>query len=220
MVRVMLAAILAIALTPAVMPRIGTPPTEVAPLFAVLVGELAVGMAMGFAGRLVFSGFEMAAHLLASQMGFSLAGTIDPSTQAQTTALGIAAQMIGLLILLGMNGHHWFLAAAVKSYSTTAPGDFAVSAEMIEVLVRLSANILVVGVTLAAPAVIVLLAVEFALEIFGRTATQFQVFILGFPIKIAVGLWVLGSCIYFLPGAMRSVLVGVYDALVKILGVM
>ena len=91
---------------------------------------------------------------------------------------------------------------------------------MIEVLVRHSANILVVGVTLAAPAVIVLLAVEFALEIFGRTAPQFQVFILGFPIKIAVGLWVLGSCIYFLPGAMRSVLVGVYDALVKILGVM
>lgn len=219
-VRVVLAAMLAIALTPAVLPRIGTPPTEVMPLVTVLFGELAIGMAMGFAGRIVFNALEVAAYLLASQMGFSLAGTIDPSTQAQTTAFGIAAQMIGLLVLLGMNGHHWFLAAAVKSFSTTAPGEFAVSAEVIDVLLRLSANALVVGITLAAPAIIVLLAVEFALEIFGRTAPQFQVFILGFPIKIAVGFWVVGSCVYFLPGAMRSVLGGIYDGLGKILGVM
>jgi len=211
---------MAFALTPAVMPRIPTPPSEIGPLLLVLAGEVLIGFALGFTGRIVFSGLELAAHLIASQMGFSLAGTIDPSTQAQTTAFGIIAQMLALMILLAADGHHWFLAAAVKSYSLTAPGDVAITGALIDLLLRLSANALVVGVTLAAPAIVVLLAVEFALEFFGRTAPQFQVFILGFPIKIGIGLWLIGASMYFLPNALRGVSGGLLDSLGKVLGVL
>jgi flagellar biosynthetic protein FliR len=176
-------------------------------------------MVLGFVGRVVFSAFELAAHLIASQMGFSLAGTIDPSTQAQTTAFGTIAQMLGLMALLATDGHHWFLAATVKSFSTTAPGTFSFTPQLLDIFLRLSADALVVGVTLAAPARIVLLAVEFALEFFGRTAPQFQVFVLGFPIKIGVGLWIIGASLYFMPGALRDVLSGIHHGLVKVLGV-
>lgn len=216
-IRVVLAFILAIALTPAVMPRIPLPPSDIGALVPVLLAEVVIGMLIGFVGKLVFAGFELAAHLLASQMGFSLAGTIDPSTQAHTTAFGTIAQMFGLMILLAADGHHWFLAATVRSFTTTAPGTFAFSPELLDILIRLSADALVVGVTLAAPAIIVLLAVEFALEIFGRTAPQFQVFILGFPLKIGIGLWLVGASLYFLPPAIREVLGGIHDGLLKVL---
>ena len=215
----MLAGVMALALTPVLMPRIVTPPSDVSSLTVILAGELVIGMIFGFVGRLVFSGFELAAHLLASQMGFSLAGTIDPSTQAQTTAFGTIAQMLGLMVLLSVGGHHWFLAATVKSFSTTAPGSFSFSPELLDILLKLSGNALVVGVTLAAPAIIVLLAVEFALEFFGRTAPQFQVFILGFPLKIGIGLGLVGTSVYFMPTAMRDVLGGIYHGLVQVLGV-
>ena len=215
----MLAGVMALALTPVLMPRIVTPPSDVSSLTVILAGELVIGMIFGFVGRLVFSGFELAAHLLASQMGFSLAGTIDPSTQAQTTAFGTIAQMLGLMVLLSVDGHHWFLAATVKSFSTTAPGSFSFSPELLDILLKLSGNALVVGVTLAAPAIIVLLAVEFALEFFGRTAPQFQVFILGFPLKIGIGLGLVGTSVYFMPTAMRDVLGGIYHGLVQVLGV-
>lgn len=216
-IRIILAFALAIVMSPIVISHIETPPSEVGDLAIVLGGELVIGMIFGFAGKLVFSGFELAAHLLASQMGFALAGTIDPSTRAQTTAFGTMAQMLGLMILLAANGHHWFLAATVKSFSSTAPGSFTFSPEILDVIFRLSANALVIAVTLAAPAIIVLLAVEFALEIFGRAAPQFQVFILGFPIKIAVGLWLVGASLYFLPSAFRDILSGIYHALVQVL---
>lgn len=219
-IRVVLAGVLAIALTPVIMSRIETPPDEFGLLLPVLAGELLIGMILGFVGKLVFSGFELAAHLLASQMGFSLAGTIDPSTQAHTTAFGTIAQMIGLMILLAADGHHWFLAATVKSFSTTPPGSFALTHQLIELLLRFSADALVVGVTLAAPAIIVLLAVEFALEIFGRTAPQFQVFILGFPLKIATGLWLVGASLYFLPSSFRQILGGIYRGLTEVLSLM
>jgi len=219
-IRIVLAVVLALALTPIVMSRIETPSSEISEMTLILAGEIVIGMIFGFVGRIVFSSFELAAHFIASQMGFSLAGTIDPSTQAQTTAFGTIAQMLGLMILLAADGHHWFLAATVKSFSTTAPGSFSFTPEVLEILLRFSANALLVGITLAAPAIIVLLAVEFALEFFGRTAPQFQVFILGFPVKIAVGLWLIGASMYFLPSAIRNVLSNIYSGLIQVLGAM
>ena len=219
-IRVIIAFVLALALTPMVSSKIETPPSELSIFALILFGEIAIGMVLGFIGRIVFSGFEFAAHFLGSQMGFSLAGTIDPSTQAQTTAFGTIAQMLGLMVLLGADGHHWFLAATVKSFSNVSPGEFSFSPELLDLFLRMSADALVVGVTLAAPAIIVLLAVEFALEFFGRTAPQFQVFILGFPLKIAVGLWLIGATVYFLPAAFRDNLSHIYRGLGKALNLM
>ena len=215
--RVILAFVLALVVTPAVISKIETPPSDIAPLTLVLFGEVVIGFALGFVGRLVFGAFEIAAHFVGSQMGFTLAGTIDPATKAQTAAFGTIAQMLGLMVLLAADGHHWFLAATLKSFSTTAPGNFEMSAQLVEILVRMSADALAVGVALAAPAIIVLLVVELALETFGRVAPQFQMFILGYPIKIAVGLWLIGASVFFMPSAMRTVLSGIYDNLLKVL---
>lgn len=217
-IRISLALVIALALTPVLSTRVTVPDTGMGDLFVVILGELVIGLLFGLVGRIIFSGIEMAAFLVSSQMGFSLAGTIDPSTQAQTTAFGIIGQMLGLMVLLGADGHHWFLATAVKSFSTTPPGELFLSAAVPELLVRLSSSAILVGITLAAPAIIVLLAVEFALELFGRTAPQFQIFILGFPIKIAIGLITIGATLYLLPSSLREVVGGISDGLLKALG--
>ena len=219
-VRIILALALALLMTPIVESRIPTPPGETMALAAVLVGEIVIGMLMGFVGKLVFGAFELAAFFLASQMGFSLAGTIDPSTQAHTTAFGTIAQMMALMVLLAADGHYWFLGAAVKSFSSVAPGEFIFNGQILDILIKLSANSLVAGVTLAAPAIIILLMVEFTLEFFGKTAPQFQMFILGFPIKIGVGLWLIGGSLYFIPTSMRDILSHIYKGLTQILGAM
>lgn len=218
-IRVILAFVLTFALSPIVSEKIGDLPSEFSTFSLIIFGELMIGMVLGFVGRIVFTGFELASHFLASQIGFSLAGTIDPSTQAQTTAFGTIAQMLALMVLLGANGHHWFLIATVKSFSTTAPGSFKFSPELLDLFLRMSADALVVGITLAAPAIIVLLLVELALEFFGRTAPQFQVFILGFPLKIGIGLWLIGASLYFLPTAFRDNLSQIYQGLSKVLNI-
>ncbi len=219
-IRVILAVVLSLILTPVAAPQIETPPSEIYQLLPILLSEIVIGMVLGFVGRIVFSSFELAAHLVASQMGFSLAGVIDPSTKAQTTAFGTIAQMLGLMVLLAIDGHHWFLAATVRSFIHTPPGSFSMSPQLLDIILRMSGDALVVGVTLAAPAIIVLLSVEFALEFFGRMAPQFQVFVLGFPLKIGVGLWLIGASLFFLPTAFRDVLGSIYHGLSKVLGVM
>lgn len=204
-IRATLALAMTIVITPMVAPHLATPPTELISFALVIAGELAIGCALGLVGQLVFSGLEMAAHVLTSLMGFSLASMIDPTTNAQTTAFGTMAQMLGVVVLLGADGHHWLLSATVRSFEVIGPGGFASTAALAQLLLRLSADALSVGVALAAPAIIVLLIVELALGIAGRVTPQLQVLLLGFPIKIAVGFWLIGASLYFLPGAFRDV---------------
>jgi flagellar biosynthesis protein FliR len=219
-IRVVIALVLALAITPAVLPKLPTPPSSLIGLTVVLVGELLIGFVLGFVGRLVFSAFEMAASIISFQMGLSLAGTIDPATQAHTTALGTIAQMLGLMFLLAADGHHWLLIATMRSFAGTAPGSFQISATLVDLIIRISADALAVGVALAAPAIVLLFAVEFILALVGRAAPQIQVMVLGFPIKIAVGLWLIGASLYFMPGAMRTTLNTMRSGLIRALGAM
>jgi flagellar biosynthesis protein FliR len=204
--RALLALALALVITPTVAPRLATPPTNLIELALVIAGELLIGCALGFVGKLVFSALEVAAQILGFQVGLSLAGVIDPATRAQTAALGTVAQMLGLMVLVAADGHHWLLAATAQSYTAVAPGGFAATAQMAEVMLRLSANALAVGVALAAPAIIVLLAVEALLGVMGRAAPRLELMVMSFPVKIAVGLWLVGGALYFIPGAIRSAL--------------
>src|ERR1700759_2705063 len=70
-VRVVLALLMALIVTPAVSSRLETPPTDMINLALIIIGELVIGCALGFVGQLVFSGLEMAAHILSTQMGFT-----------------------------------------------------------------------------------------------------------------------------------------------------
>ena len=205
-VRVTLALALALVLAPAVAPRLVTPPSDFVGLTTVIVGELVIGCIFGFVGRLIFSALELAAQVLGFQLGLSLASIIDPATRAQTTAIGTVAQMLGLMVMLAADGHHWLLTATVRSFETVGPDSFTFSPELARLLLRLSADALAVGVALAAPAIVVLLAVEFILAIAGRAAPQLQVMLLGFPVKFIVGIWLVGAALYFTPGAVRGAL--------------
>lgn len=219
-IRALLALIIAIVIAPVVGARLPTPPTEIFSLMLVLGGELMIGFILGFAGRLVFSALEMAASLLGFQMGLSLASTIDPSTQAQTAALGILAQMFGLMIMLAANGHHWMLEVTVQSYQFVTPGGFHMTGALGETILRLSADALATGVALASPAIIVLLSIDTLLAVAARVSPRLEILILGFPLKIATGMWLLGASIYFMPGAIRTAFTSLRLAITRAIGAM
>lgn len=219
-VRVLLALMLALVVTPAIAPRLQTPPSNLSALMVVIIGELVIGCALGFIGRVVFSALEMAAHVFSFQLGLSLAATIDPGTRASSTALITMAQLFGLMILLSTNGHHWMLIGTVRSFQSVAPGDWSISPSLAELFIRFSADAIAVGVALAAPAIVVLFAVEFVLAVAGRAAPQLPVLMLSFPLKIAVGLWLLGASLFFVPGGVRTALSQIRTGMDRVLAAM
>jgi flagellar biosynthetic protein FliR len=215
-IRAALALGLALVLTFLLLPRLPELPTDMLAFGALIVSELAFGALFGIVGRLAFAAYDVAAQIVVTQIGFSLASTIDPTSRAQTTSFGVMAQFLGTLFLLGLNGHHWFVIAIVRGFDAVPPGGFVMTEGLAEALIRLTAAAVSAGVGLAAPAIVMLLAVEAALALCGKVAPRFEFLVMGFPIKIAVGLWLMGATLYFWPVGFKRALVPLADLLAKL----
>jgi flagellar biosynthetic protein FliR len=168
-----------------------------------LAGELIVGMAIGFAAQVLFAGLECAGQIIGFQMGLSLVNTVDPETSNRSTTLSAYQSQLGLMLFLGINGHHWFIQAIAESFRVLPPYSMGISQQFISKLTDLAAQIFVIGFQIAAPVTAVLILTDIALGFIGRSAPQIHILVIGFPLKILAGISALGLVLYFFPAAMR-----------------
>lgn len=187
-VRVALAAFIAIA-AQATLPA--PPPVALDSLPQVLplvAQQMIIGLALGFSVRLVFAAVEFAGELIGLQMGLNFAGFFDPATANQATASGrFLGTMTAWLFIVG-GGHLLVIAALVQSF-TTFPADGQPLAFLQAVQpYRWGAEIFSLGLWIALPLIAMLLTVNLVLGVISRVASQINVFSVGFPITLGVGL--------------------------------
>lgn len=156
------------------------------------VHEAVIGGMIGFAFSILFWAIRMAGDLIGLQMGFSIVNVIDPNSTGQVSLIGEFKYVIAMLILLLTNGHHLMITALIDSYRVIPVGGGVFGFGVYDGLLRLSATAFVTAVKIGAPAMITLLLTDVALGILARTVPQMNIFIVGFPLKIGVGLFVLG----------------------------
>ena len=167
------------------MPIVGF--NEVAALGAV-AQQVVIGLAIGFSVRVVFAAVELAGEVVGFQMGLNFAAFFDPSMNAQTSALGrFLGQMAGLLFVV-LNGHIMVLMAVTRSFDA-----FPVGGSVFEnldqlKLFQLGTDLFASGLWIALPMVGMLMFVNLALGIVSRVAPQMNIFAVGFPVTLAVGL--------------------------------
>lgn len=158
-----------------------------AAVFAV-VQQLLVGLALGFAARIVFAAIEFAGEIVGLQMGLNFAGFFDPASGGQTTAtsrfLGVAVSWLFVV----MNGHLLLVAAVVQSFHA-----FPVGGEPFAFLRAAQpqvwgAEVFRLGLAIALPIVAMLMFVNLVLGVVSRVAQQMNIFSIGFPITLGVGL--------------------------------
>ncbi len=158
------------------------------PLALRMAGEVLIGVIIGFAGRLIFAGIQLAGQLIGFQMGFAIVNVVDPVTSAQVSIIAQLQYLIAVLIFLTINGHHIFLHAISDSYRVLPPLGFHFSGELMETILELSKNLFVIAIKTGAPVIVALLFTSVGLGLIARTVPQINIFIVGFPLKIAVGL--------------------------------
>ena len=157
-------------------------------VLAVVIQQIVVGVAIGFAVRVVFSAVELAGEVVGFQMGLNFAAFFDPTIGAQSSAVArFFGQMTSLLFLV-MNGHIMVLLAIVHSFKA-----FPVDRGFMDFLVRvklykLGADLFASALWIALPMVGMLMFVNLALGIVSRVAPQINIFAVGFPITLVVGL--------------------------------
>ena len=153
-----------------------------------LVQQMLVGLTLAFAARIVFAAIEFAGEIVGLQMGLNFAGFFDPMSGGQTTAvskfLGVS---VGWLFIV-INGHLLLIAAIVQSFQAfpAGPEPFAfLRAVQPQVW---GAEVFRLGLWIALPMIAMLLFVNLVLGIISRVAQQMNIFAIGFPITVSVGL--------------------------------
>jgi len=186
-VRVALAFLIAFC-SQASLPEMPVIAMDSAAAFLVVIQQVLIGLSLGFAARIVFSAIEFAGELVGLQMGLNFAGFFDPATGGQTTAVSRFFGIIVSLLFVIVNGHLLMIAALTESYHV-----FPVSTEPFAFLRALQphtwgAEIFRLGLWIAMPMVAMLLFVNLVLGVISRVSQQMNIFAIGFPITLSVGL--------------------------------
>ena len=173
-----------------------------------MAGEVLIGVIIGFTARLLFAAVQLAGQLVGFQMGFGIVNVIDPQTSAQVSIIAQFENIITLLIFLAVNAHHWFIMAIAKSFEVVPLLAFSFTNSLMEALVRLSCDMFVVAAKVAAPIIAILLFTSVALGLLARTVPQMNIFIVGFPLKLAIGLLAVGLTLPLLSTMLRNLFQG------------
>ncbi|MES2960217.1 MAG: flagellar biosynthetic protein FliR [Pseudomonadota bacterium] len=156
--------------------------------FMLVLQNVLIGLTLGFAVRIVFAAVEFAGELIGLQMGLNYAGFFDPASGGQATATSRFFGTIVALLFIVINGHLLVVAAVVQSFHA-----FPVAPEPFAFLRALQpqvwgSEVFAIGLWIALPLVAMLLFVNLVLGVISRVAPQMNVFAIGFPITLAVGL--------------------------------
>jgi flagellar biosynthesis protein FliR len=186
-IRVALAFLIALA-AQAMLPEMPRIALDSPQMVGAVAQQVVIGVSLCFAVRIVFAAIEFAGELIGLQMGLNFAGFFDPMTGGESTAV---SQFFGISIswlFIVINGHLLLISAVVQSFNA-----FPVGPEPFAFLRALQpqvwgAEIFRLGLWIALPLVAMLLFVNLVLGIISRVAQQMNVFAIGFPITLGVGL--------------------------------
>jgi flagellar biosynthetic protein FliR len=165
-----------------------------------LAAELFIGFSLGLAVKTIFAGIQMGGELVGFQMGLSIAQVIDPESGMDSSAVAQLHYLLGIMIFLAVDGHHWFFRALVQSFHLLAPGEIHLRAGLFTTLVTLTGNMFIIAIKLSAPVMAVLFFSQIAMGILAKAVPQVNILMTSFPITIVAGLVFLGFSIdFFLP---------------------
>ncbi len=202
-IRIALAAFIT-ATAQASLPQMPVVPLDSALAAMLVVQQVLIGVTIGFAVRLVFAAVEYAGELIGLQMGLNFAGFFDPVSATQSTpAASFFATMVAWLFI-ALNGHLIVISAVVNSFQAfpVGPEPFAFLRQAQPH--RWGAEVFATGLWIALPIVTMLLFVNLVLGFISRVAPQIQIFAIGFPITLGLGLI---GLYYIIPALQQPVLV-------------
>lgn len=161
--------------------------------FAVLVvGEVIVGMILGYTVDVFFGAVQLAGEIIGFQMGFSMINVIDPQSGANISMMSQIAYLVAILLFILLNGHHTIILALSESFRIVAMGDIYLKAGLLEQLQGMITGLFILGLKMAAPAMAALIFTNAAFGICAKFVPQMNIMIVAFPLQIFIGLVTFG----------------------------
>jgi flagellar biosynthetic protein FliR len=189
------------------LPSVPVPSVAIdAPLTILVAREMAIGLSIGFVLHALMVGAEFAGHLSSHQIGFSYGATIDPQSGVKSNMISTLYGLLATLGFLAINGHHVVLRTLAASYARLPIGMGHIDASLVSSVREILGLVFIVGVRIGAPIVAVVLIVELIVGLISRSAPSLGSMVIGYPLRLMIGLFLLGMMVGTVPAVTNSLL--------------
>ena len=153
--------------------------------------EFIVGITIGYVSYLVFTSIYMAGQIIDMQVGFGMVNVLDPVSNIQVPITSNFYFIMSMLVFLWANGHHVLIKALFESYTFIPLGSAVFNNYLLNDILRIFGSIFAIGFKIAAPITGAILISDIALGVASRSVPQLNVFVIGMPLKIILGLLIM-----------------------------
>ena len=192
-VRILLAATAAFVFAPLLAPGVAVLPSTFGEFFALMASEALLGMALGFVGRVLFGAVQFAGGIMGEQIGFNMAGVMDPSQGTQVPIMAEILYIFALLLFFTSNSHHLFFGALARSFDQAPPGFLALTTDLAAFFSQKVSTMIWIAVQMSLPIIALIFAANVAMGMVAKAVPQLNVFLESFPIRIMAGLFLLAG---------------------------
>lgn len=203
-IKAALVLVLSLALLPVASPENFPIVNSVWQLAGLAFHELLVGLMIGIVFIVIFWAAQTAGGLVGYQIGFAMVTMLDPSTNSRVSIIGQFWYMIAIVFFFAINGHHLIIGSLVDSYTVIPLGMVDVNLGLGEMLMRYTASVFILALKIASPVMVTLFLVDVSLGTVAKLMPTMNVFFVGFPIKIGVGLLIMAMSLPVLTYVMEK----------------
>jgi flagellar biosynthetic protein FliR len=192
-----------------------TIPANPVDYFFLVLGEVAIGLLIGFLLLLIFSAFQLAGQFFSLQMGFGASEVFDPLSQVEVPLMGEFLNLIAMLVFIAISGTGKFLLVGVlRSFQHLRAVDLVTHKEaIISLLVSGLGGLFQSALTISFPILGTLLLVSIVMGLLAKAAPQMDVLTMGFPVSIAVSFIILFATLPFLMTAFERIIDGSFQTI-------
>lgn len=167
-----------------------------------MLGELAIGTALGLALQLILVATQLAGATAAIQSGMSFAQSVDPMTETSSSDIGQIFFVLASLLFIAIGGPLETVRTLLDSFRLVPPLAMSVTeGSLFELVASQLTGCFSLALQLAAPCIIAVLLTTLAIGFLSRTVPQLHILSFGLPVQILVAVIVLMGT---LPLAMSS----------------
>jgi flagellar biosynthetic protein FliR len=183
------------------------------PLLIMVGKELLIGGMLGLTARLALSALQVAGTVVAQQLGFGFVTAVDPTQGQQGVIVGNFLTVLAITMIFATDLHHLAIAALNDSYRLFKPGDIPITGDIAELVTRTVATAFKIGIQLSAPFLVFGLLFNIGLGVLARLMPQMQVFFVGLPLSILIGLALLVLVVGAMMGSFLGYMESVFSTL-------
>ncbi|MGR9013347.1 MAG: flagellar biosynthetic protein FliR [Gammaproteobacteria bacterium] len=212
--------VLAVVITLAIMPLL--PPLPSVEMFSytgfiMAITQTMIGLVSGFIVQLVFAAVIFAGQAIALSMGLGFSTMVDPQSGQQVPVVSQIYTIITTLVFISLNGHLLLIQMLLDSFKTLPIGMDGIDKAGIWSIIVWSGRLFAGGLLLAMPVVASLLLVNVIFGVAARAAPQLQVFSVGFPVTLMLGMLLVWKTLPDVVSQFSGILTDAYDLIGQLL---